>query len=399
LTANIVQPFEPARICGYMEQALHSLSESLVHSPDTPIQPLSVLPAEEYDLVVHSWNNTDAPYPSDRCIHQLFEDQAERTPDAMAVLHDDRSMTYRTLNNCASQLARKLVDLGVLPGDYVAILLDRSFELIIAQLAVLKVGGAYVPLDTQAPLERQAYIASDSGARLLITDGRTKIPAALNTPVLRLCAEDLVGAQGTFERFLPLSCSSVNIACVMYTSGSTGQPKGVMVLHRGIVRLTINNGYAEIGMEDRVAFVANPAFDHTSYEVWVPLLSGACVVIFDRETLLDPHLLAVSLGLHQVTLLFLTTALLHQYAYIIGAALSKLKYLLGAGEQGVVEAYTEVAKHGGQVSVINTYGPTEASVTTTAYKITSATNQLHRLPIGRPVSNTYVYVLDKHLAP
>jgi non-ribosomal peptide synthetase component F len=201
LTANIVQPFEPARICGYMEQALHKLSESLGHSPDTPIRSLCVLPAEEYDLVVHSWNNTDAPYPSDRCIHQLFEDQAERTPDAMAVLHDDRSMTYRTLNNCASQLARKLVGLGVLPGDYVATLLDRSFELIIAQLAVLKVGAAYVPLDTQAPLERQAYIASDSGAKLLITDERTKIPAALNAPVLRLCAEDLDHTQGNYTLF------------------------------------------------------------------------------------------------------------------------------------------------------------------------------------------------------
>ena len=181
-------------------------------------------------------------------------------------------------------------------------LLERSFELIISQLAILKVGAAYVPLDIKAPLERQAYIVSDSGAKLLITDERTKIPAALNAPVLRLCAEDLGRAQGNYTLFPLLNsnrslsskseqaltyfyfCPSsryirkifttimlrVDTAYVMYTSGSTGRPKGVMVHHRGIARFVINNGFAAIGMEDRVAFVSNTAFDHTSYEVWAP---------------------------------------------------------------------------------------------------------------------------------
>ncbi|KAF9972352.1 hypothetical protein BGZ75_001524, partial [Mortierella antarctica] len=276
--------------------------------------------------------------------------------------------------------------------------MDRSIGLVASQIAVLKIGAAYVPIDTKAPTGRQAYTASDCGSKVMVTDESTDVPPGIQATVLRISTkrEQTEHMQVSFEG---LSTSSHDTAYVMYTSGSTGQPKGVMVPHRGIVRLAINNGYAEIDNNDRAAFVANPAFDHSSYEVWVPLLNGACIVIIDRETLLDPHQLAAALGLHQVTLLFLTTALLHQYVHIIGAALSNLRYLLGAGEQGLVEAYTEVAKHEGRVHVINTYGPTEASVTSTAYRVTRTTSQLHHLPIGRPISNTPQYVLNTHQRP
>ncbi|CAO3566634.1 unnamed protein product [Mortierella alpina] len=399
LTAQVVRPYESSRLCGYMQQALHSLAEALEQSPDTPVQTLNVLPAEEYELVVRTWNNTDAPYPSDRCVHQLFEDQAERRPDAAALLHGDRSMTYSMLSKCASYLACKLVALGVTPGDYVAILLDRSFELIISQLAVLKVEAAYVPIDTRAPVERQAYIMSDCGARILITDEHTDVPDVISASILRFRKDDASNMQDAFDGSRRPSLSSLDVAYVMYTSGSTGRPKGVMVPHRGIVRLAINNGFADIDSSDRVAFVANPTFDVSTFDVWVPLLNGASIVIIDRETLLDPPRLAADLDHHQVTSLCLTTALLHQYVHIIGAALSRLKYLMGAGEQGLVEAYTEMAKHGGRVCVINMYGPTEASVISTAYRITTTTSQLRRLPIGRPVSNTPHYVLDQHLVP
>ncbi|KAF9273424.1 hypothetical protein BGZ68_001525, partial [Mortierella alpina] len=350
LLADVVNPYKPSRICAYMEQALHNLAESLERSPDKPIHSLNVLPPEEYEMVVHTWNNTDAPYPSDRCIHQLFEDQVERTSDAVAILHGDRPMTYGELSLSASHLAIRLASVGIRPGDYVAILLDRSFELIIAQLAILKVGAAYVPIDIHAPLERQGYIVKDSGSKLLITDDYSKVPAGLNAPVLTFRSEDASHMQG-------------------------------------------------IGYNDRVTFAANPAFDVSMLDIWAPLLNGATIVIIDKETLLDPHKLAAALGNYQVTMLFLTTALLHQYVYVIGPTLSKLRILMGMGEQGLVEAYTEVSKHEGRASVINVYGPTEASVASTAYQVSGTTDQLHRLPIGRPISNSRVYILDKHLHP
>ncbi|KAF9944156.1 hypothetical protein BGZ72_002711, partial [Mortierella alpina] len=256
LTAQVVEPYGPERIYGYMQQALQNLAHALEHSPEDPLQSLSILPAEERELVVHTWNATDHPYPSDRCINQLFEDQVERTPDAVAVVHEEESMTYDTLNNRATGLAHKLAGLGVRRGDHVAMLLERSFELIITQLAILKLGAAYVPIDTKAPVDRQVYIVSDSGAKLLITDGTTESPGQIQVPLLRLSVEqeNIEDGQGLISDSECASVSSLDTAYVMYTSGSTGLPKGVLVSHRAIAAMLINHRYRDLDSDDRIAF-------------------------------------------------------------------------------------------------------------------------------------------------
>ncbi|KAG0042710.1 hypothetical protein BGZ83_000149 [Gryganskiella cystojenkinii] len=401
VTAQVLQPYDPSSFCGYMQQALQNLASALENNPETPVQSLGVLPAEEYDMIVHSWNNTETPFPIDRCIHQLFEEQVRKAPEAIAVVHDDHSMTYSALNNRANSLARTLVDFGVLPGDNVAILLERSFKLIVAQLAILKVGGAYVPIDAKAPVERQTYIATDSGAKLLITDENTDVLPHIQTPLLRLSGaqDNIENEQDTVEISVYSSASSLDAAYIMYTSGSTGIPKGVVVSHRGIVRLVVNSGYADIGLEDRVAFVANIAFDASTFDVWLALLNGARIVIIDNDTYLDAYLLEAALDRHQITALLLTMALFHQYAFTIGNALSKLKYLICGGEQGLIEVFSEVLRHGGPVRLINAYGPTESTVIATTYNVTGGNNVSDRLPIGRPIGNTQVYVLDKYCNP
>ncbi|KAF9287737.1 hypothetical protein BGZ68_001346 [Mortierella alpina] len=401
LTTQVVEPYDPSRICGYMEQALQNLADALEHAPEDPLQSLSVLPAEEHELIVHSWNKTGFPYPSDRCVHQLFEDQVGKTPYAVAVVHEERSMTYYTLNNRAASLAHRLVELGVRHGDHVAILLERSFELVIAQLAILKVGAAYVPIDIKAPVDRQDYIVSDSGAKLLITDETTEVPGQIQAPLLRLSAdqENAEEEEGLISGLQLSSTSSLDTAYVMYTSGSTGLPKGVLVPHRAIAGLLINHRYKELGPDDRIAFVNNPAFDASTADVWGPLLHGSRIVIIDNDTYLDPHRLADALDRYQITSLEPTSALFHQYAFVIGPALSKLRYLVSGGEQGLIEAYTEILRHGGPVRLLNTYGPTETTVIATAYEATLELNQLDRVPIGRPICNARLYVLDQRRNP
>ncbi|KAG0195510.1 hypothetical protein BGX28_001239, partial [Mortierella sp. GBA30] len=400
LTAQIIQPYDSSSICGYMQQALQSLAEALEHSPGTSVEALEILPSEERKMIVQSWNETDTPFPSDKCIHHLFEDQVEISPEAVAIVHDDRCLTYRELNNCANQLAIELIEAGVKSGDFVPTLLMRSIELVAVQLAIIKIGAAYVPIDPKAPSDRQVYIATDCGAQLLITDEVTAVPDLIRAQVFRVSQThgNGIGMQGT-PRMYTSTTSSVDTAYVMYTSGSTGLPKGVMVPHRAIARLVINNGYAEISPGDHVAFATNPSFDPSTYDVWAPLLHGARIVIIDHETYLDAHRLEEALDRYKITSIILTMALFHQYAFIIGPALSKLKYLICGGEQGLIEAFSEVLKLGGRVCLINAYGPTEATTIATTYEISSAIDQLDRLPIGRPMSNTQAYVLDKHRKP
>ncbi|ORX93280.1 amino acid adenylation enzyme/thioester reductase family protein, partial [Basidiobolus meristosporus CBS 931.73] len=399
LTAQAVRPYDSSRICNYMQQALQSLDEALNHAPNTSVGDLEILPTDERHLLIQSWNDTDKPCPHHIRVHQLFENQVDQTPDAIAVVYRDQALTFRELNARANWYAQQLKALGIQPGDFIATLLKRSTELIVMQIAILKVGAAYVPIDPKAPADRQAFIIDDCAARLLVTTENTQIPSVLNTPLLRLSdnpdsTDIIIDAPNVIS-----SGSSVAIAYAMYTSGSTGIPKGVLVPHRAIVRLTINNGYANVGPDDRVAFAANPAFDASTFEIWAPLLNGGQVVIIDADTFTDSVLMAEAIDRHHITTLFLTTVLFNQFVLSMGSTLAKLRYLLCGGEQESLESFATLLKYGGPEHLIHCYGPTETTTFATTYEVTSIDHIQGRLPIGRPISKTSVYVLDQHGHP
>ncbi|KAG0219179.1 hypothetical protein BGW41_008288, partial [Actinomortierella wolfii] len=227
---------------------------------------------------------------------------------------------------------------------------------------------------------RQVYIAKDCSAKLVVTDEIMSVPDKMTVSILRLRSGSTSEITGITNGPITTS-SSMDTAYIMYTSGSTGQPKGVMVSHRGIVRLAYNNGFANYMADDRVAFSINPSFDPSTFDVWVPLLNGASVVIIDLDTLLDAPSFSAALDYHKITSLVITCALFHQYAYIIGSTLSKLKYLICGGEQGSIEAFSAVTQYGGPVQIFNVYGPTETTVIATAFEVTRSIVNLERLPI------------------
>ncbi|HBC5211361.1 TPA: amino acid adenylation domain-containing protein, partial [Serratia marcescens] len=385
LTAQVRQPIEAQRVCGYMAQALSALAQALEQAPQTPVCELEVMPDEEYALQLCRWNHTAEAYPADTCVHELFEQQARLTPQAIALIQDAQRLSYAQLNARANRLAHRLIERGVQPGDRIAVRLARSIELVCAQLAVIKAGAAYVPIDPQLPAARQAWIADDSGACLMLTDaiGDEEIP--------QLTVEDREAEDHNGNPALRVSSGAT--AYIMYTSGSTGTPKGVMTPHQGITRLVRNNRYAAFDADDRIAFAANPAFDASTMEVWAALLNGGALVVIAPEVMMEAERLAAELQRHRITTLFLTTALFNQYVHSISGALAQLKYLISGGEKEDPGAYARLLQERGPVHLIHAYGPTETTTFATTARIERAEGEA-RLPIGKPIGNTRAYLLD-----
>ncbi|WP_240000918.1 non-ribosomal peptide synthetase, partial [Photorhabdus sp. S10-54] len=397
LTAQTVQPFAPERVCDYMQQALESLAEALEHTPDRPVRTLDILPEAERTLLLKTWNATEAPYPEALCLHQLFEQQAAKTPAATALVYEDQTLSYAELNVRANRLARQLIEQGVCPGGHVALLLDRSVALVVAQLAVLKAGAVYVPIDPGAPDERKNWLIHDCAAQLLLTDKQMGIPVNLAVPLFRMMGETDSGRE---EEGLNLNLTRLgsDAVYVMYTSGSTGVPKGVVVSHRAVVRLVINNGYAEIGPDERVAFTANLAFDASTFEVWAPLLSGGTLVVIDHTTLLTPAALVRALQVHRITILWLTIGLFNRLAAELSSVFPQIKTLIFGGDIPDLQVIAGILDNMPQ-QLLQAYGPTEGTTFSTMYRITALAQEASNIPIGRPVANTRVYLLDAEGLP
>ncbi|WP_374011200.1 AMP-binding protein [Pseudomonas sp. MD195_PC81_125] len=256
----------------------------MVNDEQTVLERVPLLAESERQRLLCDFNATAREYPQTLTVHGIFQQQAAAHPKAVAAVHGEHSLSYFELNAQANRLAHHLIAQGVQPGDHVAILLPRSLELLVAQLAIAKCAAAYVPLDINAPSERQAFMVEDCQAAALLTLSREVIDYA--APRIDL---DRLTLSGQPTHNPNLAQSSEALAYIMYTSGSTGAPKGVMVPHRAIGRLVLNNGYADFNPQDRVVFASNPAFDASTMDIWGPLLNGGRVVVIDHQTLLDPN--------------------------------------------------------------------------------------------------------------
>ncbi|RMO14820.1 hypothetical protein ALQ47_00790, partial [Pseudomonas cichorii] len=380
------------RVCDTLLCSLENLIDALESRPDTALHSIAVLPEAEREQLLHRFNDSATDYPRDGSVHDLFEQQVTERPQALAAVHGEHSLTYAELNTQANRLAHHLISQGVIAGDAVAILLPRSLDLLVAQLAVSKCAGIYVPLDVNAPQERQAFMVQDSGARQVLTHGDLEVPqGAIRIDLDRL---DLSSQHGDNPE---LSCSSESAVYIMYTSGSTGTPKGVLVPHRAIARLVINNGYAEFTTSDRVAFASNPAFDASTLDVWAPLLNGGCVVVVDQEVLLSlPEFKALLLE-QSISVLWMTAGLFHQYASGLYDAFAQLRYLIVGGDVLDPSVIAQVLKNGAPEHLLNGYGPTEATTFSATHEIKAVGEG--SIPIGKPLANTRLYVLDARQQP
>ena len=396
LNAQAQWPVEPGRINRYMQTALERLVEALEEEPLKAVCDLDVMPCEERERLLEEWNATDAEYPKNKCIHTLFEEQVVETPDAVAVTHDERQLSYGELNARANRLADYLRSMSVRPGARVAVLLERSIELVLAEMAILKCGAAYVPVDQNAPIERQTLMIADCGARLALTVKELQSSEIagverVNMDELRLEDRAAHNPEIWLESEAP--------AYVIYTSGSTGQPKGVAPPHRAIVRLIVNNRYAEFERGDRVAFTSNPAFDASTMEVWGPLLHGGSVVVISQAILLDPDALVSRLHRERVNILHLVAGLMSAYAEPLAEVFPGLRYLLTGGDVVDARAVARVLRQSPPRRLIHCYGPSESTTFATTHEVAELSERDRSIPIGRPIANTQIYLLDSHGQP
>jgi len=376
-----------------------TLLESVVANPDMPLSAMSLLTAEEQHKLFQYWHSNQSNDPATACIHELFETQVRQRATAIAIEFGNQQFTYQELNWGSNQLARYLQKTGIQAGMLVGICLKRSAEAIAAMLAVLKAGGVYVPLDPSYPPERLQFMLEDAEITVVLT--QTDWSDTLQTDKTKiLCLEqewDLIGQES--DENLSVPCTPDQPAYVIYTSGSTGTPKGVIVPHRAVNRLVCETNYVKITADDRIAQVANLAFDAATFEIWGALLNGAQLVGVERETTLSPTDFVAELQQQQINILFLTTALFNQTVSQIPDAFRSLKYLLFGGEMVNVDRVRSVVQQGKPQHLVHVYGPTENTTFSTWHEIQNISENATTIPIGRAIANTQVYLLDTNLNP
>jgi amino acid adenylation domain-containing protein/thioester reductase-like protein len=384
---------DPHRVGEYVRTILAAVVEAVDRAPDSGAMRLQMLSDRERREIVQAFNAFETAYPNQSSIQERFEEIARKTPDSVAVVSEAESLTYTELNAKANQLARFLRESGVETGEFIPVRMYRSISMVVAQLAVLKCGGVYVPLDAQLPKERAAFLLRDCGARKALTWG--DMPTATGDALQWLDCAAHAGVIGRFSTDdLGIKSQSQLAAYIMYTSGSTGTPKGVVVPHRAVLRLVINTNYVQVDCADCVAHTSNPAFDASTFEIWGALLNGARLLVVPQEVVLDASEFAKVLVEQSATVLWITVGLLAQYAESLAEVFPRLRCLITGGDVVEPSLVARVFRNGPPLQFLNAYGPTECTTFSTTYRVDATPSASESLPIGRPISNTRIHILD-----
>jgi amino acid adenylation domain-containing protein len=390
-----------------MATHFENLLSAIVKNPHQTLSELPLLSESERHQLLFDWNDTARKYPQDKCIHQLFEEQVAKTPDAIAVVFEQEELTYQQLNQRANQLAHHLQTLGVKPEVLVGICVERSLEMMVGLLGILKAGGAYVPLDPSYPAERLSYLLSDAGIEVLLT--QNNLLSTLPSHAARVVCLDTDGEviESHSQDNLVTGVSAENLAYIIYTSGSTGQPKGVTIPQRNLVQhgMTMAAEY-HLTASDRVLQFAALSFDVALEEILPTWLSGATVVLRPQAMFTSVVEWVDFIDTHNLTVLNLPAAFWQEWIVDLSTSPQDLPSCLRLAIVGSEQVqWSRVAlwqKHvPSHIELYNAYGVTEATITATVYKSDLA-NQEERtgiVPIGRPIANTQVYILDSQLQP
>lgn len=391
--------FEPTTLGRFLEHFC-ILLEKIIANPQQRLGELNFLTKTEQKQLFLDWNNTQIDYPQTQCIHELFQTQVEQTPDAIALVFENQSLTYQTLNSQANQLAHYLQKRGITSESLVGVSVERSPEMLIAILAILKAGGAYVPLDPSYPQERLEFVLKDARvSTVLISDNL--LDKITNTQADTIILNNtLLDKVSKYSSDNPINKITVqNSIYVIYTSGSTGKPKGVINTHQGLCnRLFWMQNTYQLVPGDRILQKTPFSFDVSVWEFFWPLLNGACLVMAKPEGHKDSYYLVQLIINQQITTLHFVPSMLQVFLEENNLeCCTSIKQVFCSGEALSLELQNQFFKHF-DAELHNLYGPTEAAIDVTAWTCIPDSN-LSTVPIGYPIANTQIYVLDTHLQP
>nr|ASA76632.1 polyketide synthase non-ribosomal peptide synthetase hybrid [Pyxidicoccus sp. MCy9557] len=384
-----------------MASHYEALLRSAVRTPSRRLGTLDCLgPVERYQLETE-WRRTERPFPREHCVHELFEEQVRKTPDALAVTSAGQTLSYAELNARANQLATTLRAAGVGPDSIVAVLAERSLELIVGLFGILKAGGAYLPIDPRYPAERIQYMLEDSRAQVLLVTDRQWVPAAFQGRVVDLKDAGSYAGDGAN---LARRAGPTSLAYVIYTSGSTGRPKGAMLEHRGLInRLKWMQNRYPIGVGDVILQKTPYTFDVSVWELFWWALQGARVSMLPPGVEKDPRALVDAIARDGVTVMHFVPSALSVFLEYVKALrdvreLASLRQVFASGEALTVSQVARFNELRLGAKLANLYGPTEASIDV-SYFDCSEQEQHDRIPIGRPIENIQLFVLSRDLVP
>ncbi|MCP5052937.1 MAG: amino acid adenylation domain-containing protein, partial [bacterium] len=390
------------------------LVSSVLESPNIKLRDIEIISPGEKERLLFDLNDTATNYPKDKTIHELFEQQVSRTPDRTALVWPDSQttnrrvvfITYKTLNEQADRSAWILTNKGVKPGTIAGLMTERSLEMIVAILAILKSGGAYLPIEMNYPEERIDVMLRDSGACILLLApwkpplsigdfGSVEImemPGIFNSPLER-------GGPPKAGRSKPSKENAGNLAYVIYTSGTTGKPKGVLTTHYNVTRVVLNTNYIELTENDRLLQWSNYAFDGSVFDIYGALLNGGALVLTRAEDIASVDRLAEVITGQAIDIFFITTAFFNLLADLRPRVLDNVRQVLFGGERVSFEHTRLALERSGGGKIIHVYGPTETTVYAAYYPVNDIDERTAAVPIGKALSNTSVYILDKSLRP
>ncbi|MBQ0011702.1 MAG: amino acid adenylation domain-containing protein, partial [Clostridiales bacterium] len=359
--------------------------DKLTEEPEAQLGQLEVVGEEERQKILSEFNATTTDYPRDKTVVELFEEQVQKTPDNIAVVFENDQLTYAQLNAKANQVAYRLRELGVKPDDFVVMLAERSLEMMIGIFGILKAGGAYVPVDPSYPADRIAFMLEDAQPKAVLTYMTT-----IETEIPVIDLSDSSVYTGMTEDPECVNHAEDLIYCI-YTSGTTGKPKGSTIIHRNVVRLVKHTNFAELDEQTVILQTGSMSFDASTLEVWGTLLNGGKLVLTNIEVLTDSHRLKALIDMQGVNTMWMTSTLFNQMITTDASTFDGLKHLLIGGEK-LSDQHVKIFKdRRNGVKLTNGYGPTENTTFTTTYEIP---DDFEMIPIGRPIANTTVYVLQ-----